>query len=421
MIKNAVRRWLGLSASNYDEGRFWGLVSDSARSSTGLAVTPETAMRVSAVMACVRVLGETVASLPLHVYRRLPDGKERATDHPLEKILNRQPNDWQTSFEFREMLMGHLTLRGNAYCEIIPGEAGSVTQLWPLHPDRVTVERLTNMRLRYAVRDGSGEPRYLRQDQVFHVRNMTGDGVLGMTPITMAREAIGLAMATEQYGGSLFKNRAMPGVILEHPGRLRPEASAVIRESWEQIHAGPTNAHRTAVLDEGMKAHVLGMTSHDAEFLENRKFQVVEIARVFRVPPHMIGDLEKATFSNIEQQSIDFVVHTIRPWLVRWEQAIQRDLVADDENYFCEYNVDGLLRGDSISRGQYYNTMFNIGAFSINDIRAKENLNPVPDGDTHFVPLNMQALEFANQPPEPAAPPAVAKEPDQPKEEQSDE
>jgi HK97 family phage portal protein len=209
-------------------------------------------------------------------------------------------------------------------------------------------------------------------------------------------------------------------VILEHPGRLRPEAAAGIRESWEKIHAGPTNSHRTAVLDEGMKAHVLGMTSHDAEFLENRKFQVVEIARVFRVPPHMIGDLEKATFSNIEQQSIDFVVHTIRPWLVRWEQAIQRDLVADDENYFCEFNVDGLLRGDSISRGQYYNTMFNIGAFSINDIRAKENLNPVPDGDTHFVPLNMQALEFANQPPEPAAPPAGEKEPEQPKEKTDD-
>lgn len=265
-------------------------------SQTGVSVTPDTAMRASAVQACVRVLAETVAQLPLKVYETQPDGgKAEARNHPIFSLLHDQPNAWQTSFEFRETLQGHLALRGNAYAELIPGARGFVDQLIPLNPDKVNVEQLPNKRLIYTVYEDR-RARKLTQDEVLHIRGLSSDGIMGLSPIKMSKDAIGLALATEAYGARFFSNDARPGGVLQHPGHLGDEAIRNLQNSWMRAHSGVSNSSKPAVLEEGMKWEQIGMTSEDAQFIETRKYQVNEIARIFRIPPHLIGDLEKATF-----------------------------------------------------------------------------------------------------------------------------
>ena len=320
-------------------------------------VSPSTALQVTAVFACVRILAETVAGLPLHVYRRLENGgKARAPDHYLYSLLHYLPNPEMTSFEFREVMMGHVCTWGNAYAEIEFDRAGRVRALWPLRPDRMTVKRV-NGRLQYIYKlskpDSQGRTEItLRDEQVFHVHGLGSDGIVGYSPIHLARQAVGLALAAEEFGARFFGNDARPGVVLEHPGQLGDEAHKRLRESWESRHGGLDKSHRVAILEEGLKVHEIGLPPEDAQFLQTRKFQVSEIARMFRIPPHMIADLERATFSNIEHQSLEFVIHTIRPWLVRWEQEIYRSLLTPQERktYFAEFLVDGLLRGDIKSR-----------------------------------------------------------------------
>lgn len=369
---------------------------------SGQKVTNDSALRVTAVFSCVRVLAETVASMPLIVYRNLPDGgKERAQDHPLNTVLRKRPNKWQTAFEWFEMMQGHVALRGNAYSQIIPGKLGAITELVPIHPDRVCVERLENGKLRYEVRRPDNvEPGILTQEEMFHLRGLSSDGLVGLSPVAMARQSIGLAQATEQYGGTLFKNGAKPGGILEHPARLSKDAATKLRESWQETHGGTANAHKTAILEEGMKYHELGMNNEDAQFIETRKYQRSEIASIFRMPPHLIGDMEHATFSNIEHQSLEFIIYTMMPWFERWEQAIQRDLVVDDEEYFCEFLVDGLLRGDINSRYSAYSTGRQWGWLSVNDVRALENMNPVDNGDVYLQPMNMVEAGAEEEDPE---------------------
>lgn len=381
-------------------------------SASGQRVTSDTALQVAAVMACVRVISEAVASLPLFVYRQRPDGgKEKATDHPLFLMLHTRrgmPNRWQTAQEFREQMQAHVLLRGNAYAEI-RGFGSEIDELIPLHPDSVTVEQLDNRRLRYKVQE-DGTERKLSQDRVFHLRGLSGDGICGLNPIGYARNAIGLAIATETHGSNLFKNGAKPGGVLEHPGKLAKEAALQLRQDWESLHAGSHNAGRTAVLEGGMKYHEIGMSSEDAQFLESRQFQVIEICRIFRVPPHMVYDLMRATFSNIEHQGLEFVQYSLMPWLQRWESGITKSLIADDDNYFAEHNVDGLLRGDISSRYAAYATGKQWGWLSTNEIRGMENLNPVEDGDIYLQPLNMVE---AGEEPEPA------QEPQQPPDERA--
>lgn len=376
----------------------------------GIRVTPESALRVTAVMACIRVLSETMASLPLFVFRQRSDGgKEKAKDHALYNLLHTRrgmPNRWQTAVEFREMMNAHLCLRGNAYAEILPGRRGGVGELIPLHPDRMEAEQLDNRRIRYTLRNPfGGDERRLTQDQVFHIRGISSDGITGLSPIQHASAAVGLATATEAHGSSLFKNGARPGVILEHPGKIDQDASRRLRTDWESLHRGPYKAHRTAVLEGGMKAHELGMTSEDAQFLETRKFQVLEICRIFRVPPHLVYDLERATFSNIENQSIDFVQYGLVPWLTRWEAAISRSLIADDEEFFAEHVLEGLLRGNTNDRFASYAVARQWGWMSINEIRERENLNPIEDGDDHLQPMNMVAVGEEEEQDETQAPP----------------
>jgi len=395
MIANSNRiLWLPESdARNWDyESGGW---ASSGRNPSGVRIDAESALRATVVLACVRVLSASVAGLPLHLYRRLAGGgKELARDVPLYRVLHTTPNDWQTSYEWRETLMLHLLLHGNAYCEI--RGAGDSRQLIPLHPSRMKVDRLENGRLRYTYREDRGSSTVYSQDAVMHLRWLSDDGLNGMVPVEIAADAIGLARALEIHGASFFGNGARPGVVLTTDQMLSPEAAENTRNQWERAHRGPSRAQRTAVLQGGLKISEVGGNNQESQFLESRRFQCEEICgRIYGVPPHLIGDLSRSSFSNIEQQSLDYVQNGLMPWLRRFESAISRDLLTDDET-FAEFDVRGALRADAAGRSAFYNTMASLGVFSVNEIRGFENLNPVDGGDIRVVPLNMQTLEQAN-------------------------
>ena len=386
--------WLPESdARNWDyESGGW---ASSSRSPAGVRIDPESALRATVVLACVRVLSASVAGLPLHLYRRLSGGgKELARDNPLYRVLHSTPNDWQTSYEWRETLMLHLLTHGNAFCEI--RGAGESRQLIPLHPSRMRVERLENGRLRYTYREDRGSSTVYSQDAIMHLRWLSDDGVNGMVPVEIAGDAIGLSRALEIHGAAFFGNGARPGLVLTTDQMLSPEAAENTRNQWERAHRGPDRSHRVAVLQGGLKIDAYGGNNQESQFLESRRFQVEEICgRIYGVPPHLIGDLSRSSFSNIEQQSLDYVQNGLMPWLRRFESAITRDLLTDDET-FAEFDVRGALRADAAGRSAFYNTMAQLGVFSVNEIRGLENLNPVEGGDIRVVPLNFQTLEQAN-------------------------
>ena len=368
------------------------------RTASGKAVNARSAMQTTAVYACVRILAEAIAGLPLQFYRYMPDGgKEKATDHPIYYLLHTEPNPEMTSFVFRETLMSHLLLWGNAYAQIIRDGAGRVLALYPLLPSRMSVDRTSSGQLYYEYRTETGSVVLYPQD-VLHIPGLGFDGLIGYSPVAMAKNAIGMAIACEEYGASFFANGANPGGVLEHPGVVKDPKR--VRESWNSVYQGSANAHRIAVLEEGMKFQAVGIPPEQAQFLETRKFQINEIARIFRVPPHMVGDLEKSSFSNIEQQSLEFVKYTLDPWVVRWEQAIQKSLFLPSEKrtYFVRFNVDGLLRGDYQSRMNGYSVGRQNGWLSSNDIREMEDMNRIPvelGGDLYLINGNMTKLQDA--------------------------
>ena len=378
---------------------------------SGKAVTERSAMQMTAVYSCVRILAEAVAGLPLHLYRYKEDGgKEKAIDHPLYLLLHDEPNPEMSSFVFRETLMTHLLLWGNAYAQIIRNGKGEVIALYPLMPDRMTVDRDRDGKLYYEYTVSTddaptvkGTVVRLNPSDVLHIPGLGFDGLVGYSPIAMAKNAIGMAIACEEYGAKFFANGAAPGGVLEHPGTIKDPQR--VRESWQSTFGGSGNSNKIAVLEEGMKYTPIGISPEQAQFLETRKFQINEIARIFRVPPHMVGDLEKSSFSNIEQQSLEFVKYTLEPWLVRWEQSIQRTLFSPEEKkqYFAKFNVEGLLRGDYASRMTGYATARQNGWMSANDIRELENMDRIPaeeGGDLYLINGNMLPLgnagAFAN-------------------------
>ena len=366
-------------------------------SSSGKSVNEKSALQTTAVYACVRILAETIASLPLHTYRYSTGGKEKAMNHPLYYLLHSEPNPEMTSFVFRETLMGHLLLWGNAYAQIIRDGRGRVLGLYPLLPSKMLVNR-TDQGILYYQYEKDDRTHFLPDTEVLHIPGLGFDGLVGYSPIAMAKNAIGMAIATEEYGAKFFANGASPGGVLEHPGVVKDPGK--IRESWNAVYQGSGNAHRVAVLEEGMKFQPIGIPPEQAQFLETRKYQLNEIARIFRIPPHMIGDLEKSSFSNIEQQSLEFVMYTLDPWVIRWEQAISRVLFSDSEKrqYFVKFNVDGLLRGDYQSRMNGYAVGRQNGWLSANDIRELENLNrisPELGGDLYLINGNMTKLADA--------------------------
>ena len=356
-----------------------------------MRVSPDSALRLASVYACVRVLSETMASLPLVVYQRRADGgKDKITDHWLYRLLANRPNRFQNPFEWREMLQGHLALRGNAYNQIITNAKGEVVELMPLHPDRIRLELLPSGEYRYRFTDRFGTESILPRGEVWHLRGLSSDGLLGMSPIELARESLGMALAAQDYGARFFANDAKPtGGWIEFPGSFKDsEAKKVFRESYQQAQSG-ANRGKVLVLENGMKFHEVGVTNKDAQFLELRKFQITDVARLFRVPPHMIGDLDRATFSNIEQQSLEFVMHTMTPWAERWEASIESELLLEGDDIEVEFDFANLMRGDAASRASYYQSGIQNGWLTRNEARIAENLNPLEGLDEPLRPLNM--------------------------------
>jgi len=406
--------WLGISPRDEpalpeitDNVRDSGQTFVFGRADSGERVDEKSAMQIATVYACVRLLAETVAGLPLHLYR-MTDGansKEKATDHPLYKLLYRQPNPEMTSFSFREVMMVQLLLWGNCYAQIIRDGRNGIISLYPLLPENMEIDRDEKGEIFYIYHaytdEAPGENNkdiYFRSDEIFHVPGMGFNGLVGFSPIAMMKNSLGTTLAVEKYGSSFFKNGAQPSGVLEHPGVLKnPEK---IRENWSAVYGGANNAHKVAVLEEGMQYKPISLPPEDSQFLSTRQFGVNEICRIFRVPPHMVQDLDHATFSNIEHQSIDFVVHTLTPWLVRFEQAIVKDLLLPDEQdeYFPKFNVDGLLRGDYQSRMQGYATGISNGFLSPNDCRRLENMDLIPEekgGEDYYLNGGYVKLEDA--------------------------
>lgn len=375
-------------------------------SSAGKNVNERSAMQMTAVYSCVRILAEAVAGLPLHLYRYKEDGgKERAIDNNLYHLLHDEPNKEMSSFIFRETLMTHLLLWGNAYAQIIRNGKGEVVALYPLMPNKMQVDRDENGELYYIYTRSSDEAKtmegvtvFLTPRDVLHIPGLGFDGLVGYSPIAMAKNAIGLAIATEEYGARFFANGAAPSGVLEHPGTIKDPSR--LRENWNSTFGGSANSGKVAVLEEGMKYTPISISPEQAQFLETRKFQIDEIARIFRVPPHMVGDLEKSSFSNIEQQSLEFVKYTLDPWVIRWEQSLSRALLNEDEKrkYFFKFNLEGLLRGDYESRMSGYAVARQNGWMSANDIRELENMDKIPaedGGDLYLINGNMLPLNKA--------------------------
>lgn len=372
----------------------------------GKNVNERSAMQMTAVYSCVRILAEAVAGLPLHLYRYKEDGgKERAIDNNLYHLLHDEPNKEMSSFIFRETLMTHLLLWGNAYAQIIRNGKGEVVALYPLMPNKMQVDRDENGELYYIYTRSSDEAKtmegvtvHLTPRDVLHIPGLGFDGLVGYSPIAMAKNAIGLAIATEEYGAKFFANGAAPSGVLEHPGTIKDPSR--LRENWNSTFGGSANSGKVAVLEEGMKYTPISISPEQAQFLETRKFQIDEIARIFRVPPHMVGDLEKSSFSNIEQQSLEFVKYTLDPWVIRWEQSLSRALLNEDEKrkYFFKFNLEGLLRGDYESRMSGYAVARQNGWMSANDIRELENMDKIPaedGGDLYLINGNMLPLNKA--------------------------
>lgn len=398
-----LKRQRGEPKNKY-EGNDFSLLF--GRTTSGKTVNERTALQTTAVYACVRILSETIASLPLHVYRYTEGGKAKDTEHVLYTLLHDEPNPDMTSFVFRETLMSHLLIWGNAYSQILRDRSGQVIGLYPLLPDQMSVHRSEKGKLYYVYnRYEEDNPNFqekgsivLSQEEVLHIPGLGFDGLIGYSPIALAKNAVGMTLACEEYGASFFGNGANPGGVLEHPGILKDPGK--VRDSWNAVYQGTRNAHKVAVLEEGMSYKQIGIPPEEAQFLETRKFQINEIARLFRIPPHMVGDLEKSSFSNIEQQSLEFVKYTLDPWVVRFEQALKKSLLLPEEKktHFIKFNVDGLLRGDYQSRMNGYAIGRQNGWLSTNDIRKLEELNPIPPeegGDLYLINGNMTKLKDA--------------------------
>ena len=380
------------SSLSPDEERFW-TTQYSAVTNSGIPVSADGALKISTAWACGRLIAETVAMLPRIVYQRMADGgKDRAVNHPLYTLLHDQPNRRQTSFEFVDMLQMHALFRGNGYAKILPGPRGPVDRLIPVHPDRVTVEEIDEDTLRYQILEKDGSTKTYTEDEVFHLRGLSLDGVTGVSVVSYARESFGLTLAAERFGAKLFANYSRPGGFLKHPGTLSDDAMRRLARQTEEMTGGE-NIHRLGVLEEGMEFQQVTFTPEDSQMLQTREFQAEDVARWFRVPPHMVGLTSKSTSwgTGIEEMSRGFVTFVLMPWLMRWQQLISKDLIIASDKFFVEFLTEALLRGDVEKRYNAYAVGRNWGWLATNEIRGAENLNPIEGGDDDYLtPLNMQ-------------------------------
>ena len=377
--------------------------SVGSRTASGVEVDESTALQYSAVFRAVRLLAGCVATLPLHLYLRIDEkNRERVRDHPLVPLLNQRPNPETTARCLRETLTAHVLLWGNGYARIDRVGERPIA-LWIMAPDRVEVRREEGQII-YLFRDGSeARPRRYLADQVLHLRGLGGDGLVGWSVIRAARESLGNALAAERQAGAFFGNGARPGGVLKHPLRLSDVAAKKLRASWQETHGGAGNAHKVAILEEGMTWEATGIPPEDAQLLDTRKFSVTEIARWFGIPPHLLYDLERATFTNIEAQGLEFLRFSLRYWLDVWSEAVSLSLLTEDEqqDHYCEHLTDALVSADIQARNAAYRQGREGGWLSVNDIRAKENMNPIgPAGDIYLVPANMQPADQLLDPPD---------------------
>lgn len=388
-----------------DSYHFSGFPFLFGRSISGKTVNETTALQISAVFSCCKILAESVACLPLHVYQREGNNKTLATKHPLYYLLHDAANEEMTAYSFKETLMLHLLTHGNSYSKIYIDNHGKISGLYPLQPNRTKVERGDNGERIYKYRPTTGENKHMKKPEeltfqsweVLHIPALGFDGLTGYSPIAMARNAIGVAMACEEFGAKFFENEARPSGILKVPHVLKDPKK--LSESWQAAYGGE-NSGKTAVLEEGVEYQQLSVNQNDAQFLETRKFQIAEIARIFRVPLHMLNELDRATFSNITQQSLEFITYTLTPWLIRLEQSFNKALFTpqEREKYFVKFNVDGFLRGDYETRMRGYSQALQSGILSVNEVRSIEDLNSIPaeaGGDYHLVNGNLAKLEDA--------------------------
>lgn len=372
---------------------FWFQLAAQA-SKSGISVNENTALNLSTVWAAVRIISESIASLPLITYEQKGKKKERAVDHPLYDLLHIQPNPEETAMQYREATQAHLLLWGNSYSQIERSYAGDVIALWPLRPDRMQVIR-PEKEVIYVYHTTNGEKIEFPPKEILHIAGLGFNGLIGYSVIERHREAIGLALAGETFQSSTFKNMASPsGFLTTDSTSLNQETAKALAAAWFSAQGGLDKAGSVAVMSHGMKFEKVGMPLKDVEFLGLRKFQVLEICRIFNIPPYKLMDFDRATFSNVEQTAIDFVVHTLRPWLIRTEQAIMVKLLSREErrSISVEHLVEGLLRGDTKSRYEAYGAGIQMGWLNRNEAREKENLNPVPGLDEYLVPLNMSAV-----------------------------
>lgn len=404
---------LGLKAgvpSLSDDGTFltaplsWLPWIQGMNTTAGTSVTEETSLGLPTLFACIRVLAEDVASLPLILYRRRGDDRERATDHPLYSVFHDVPNPEMSSMVWRETLMTHAAAWGNSFHEITKDGNGRL-QLWPIHPSRIEVTLENGQKVFWSLEDG--ERRRLRDDSVFHVVGQSFNGYVGLSPIAMHRETIGDHLATRRFGSTFFRNMARPATVMAHPKNLSAGAIERLTAQMEQLK-GTGNAGKTVVLEEGLEVKEIGVPPEDAQYVETRKLQREEIAQLYRMPQHKVGILDHATFSNIEHQAIDYVTGTLRPWLVRIEQAIKATFLWDEPDLYVEFLVDALLRGDAKSRAEALSIRWQHGTLTPDQWRRMENEPPLPDGmgDRTYVPVNYTPV-VTPELPEPPTPPAV--------------
>ena len=367
------------------------------KASAGVYISPETALSCSAVLCAVRVLAESIAAMPFNVYRRIPGGgKEIAEEHPLQELLAYQPNHWMTSFEWREWTQSQMLLWGNSFSLINSGRRGAISELIPLHASRMTVRRLENGRLRYEYKEpDKPTPTYYTQDRIFHLRWLSSDSVTGYVPTTLAKDAIALARATELHSSSFFGNGAQSGTYIETDQPFKPEAIQRFKQQWDDAHRGPMKAFGTVVMPHGFHKKTDPVNNQHSALVETRRLQLAEVARSYRVPLHMLNDLADVRHSTVEQAAIDFVTFGLYPHTRRWQFAVRRDLITEDRDYFVEFDTTALLAGDFAARSQFMREAFNMGALSVDEIRAQIGYNPLPDGlgNKRFVQVNMQLLD----------------------------
>lgn len=384
-----ITRMLALADGSYTTTDYAGLSAYvGGRSIAGENVSAESALKLSAWWACDRLLCETVASLPALVFERLADGgRRRATNHPLYDVLHRQPNDYQTAIEFFDFVTHSAAVTGNGFAGIVAGPRGFADQLRPYHPDYVQMERLSNNRLRYRVMEPGRPVVVLSDSEMLHLKGMSSNGVTGAAMAAYAHDSLGLGLAAERYGARFFRNNAEPRGVLKSAKALSPDAGKRLKASWNEAHSGE-NQSRVAVLEEGLDYQAISLSNKDSQFLESREFQAEDICRWWRTPPHMVGLTSKATSwgSGIEQMGIGYITYTLMPWLVRWQQAISRDLILAPDKYFVEFVTEALLRGDTKGRYDAYAVGVQNGWLSPNDVRQTENMNARPGGDVYVTP-----------------------------------